>query len=183
VDYRPLRRDKGREEQGMRKSLIVVALVAGCGASDQPQARGSREAAEASQPAETVAESASGAALTGLYQSGGGARPNQMCIVEKGAKAQFGITIWGPNLRACSGAGTATRAGDRLRLTMTGDSPCTLETRLKDGIVTFPDSIPAGCAYYCGAGTSFAGTTLTRQGATKADALKAKDMAGEALCG
>jgi len=43
--------------------------------------------------------------------------------------------------------------------------------------------VPAGCAYYCGAGTGFGGATLTRRGSTRADALKARDVAGEALCG
>ncbi|MDB5691784.1 MAG: hypothetical protein JWO81_847 [Alphaproteobacteria bacterium] len=163
----------------MRKSLIVLALVAGCGARDQPQPRGSGNGSET--PA--VEGDAAAGPLTGLYQSGGGTRPDQMCIVEKGAKAQFGITLWAPNLRACSGAGTATLSGDRLRLAMAGDSPCALDATLKDGIVTFSDAIPAGCAYYCGAGTSFAGARLTKQGGSVADAMKAKDVAGEKLCG
>ncbi|MEA3002895.1 MAG: hypothetical protein QOH81_1683 [Sphingomonadales bacterium] len=163
----------------MRKSMIVLALVAGCGARDQPRARGGGNGPDGT----TAAVAASDAGLIGLYQSGGGVRPSQMCIVEKGAKAQFGITLWGPNLRACSGAGAATRSGDRLRLAMAGDSPCTLDARLEKGIVTLPDAIPAGCAYYCGAGTSFAGARLAKQGGTVADAMKAKDVAGEKLCG
>jgi hypothetical protein len=161
----------------MRKSLIVLAFVAGCGASSQPRASGAANGAEP----ETAA--VAGGGLTGLYQSGAGARPNQMCILEKGGKAQFGVTLWGPNLRACSGAGTATLSGERLTLKMGGDSPCTLEATLRDGVVTFPADVPATCAYYCGAGTSFAGATLTRRGTTRADALRAKDVAGESLCG
>jgi hypothetical protein len=163
----------------MRKSLIVLALVAGCGARDQPQAHGGGNGQDANAPAIAISDGG----LTGLYQTGGGVRPDQMCIVERRGKAQFGITLWGPNLRACSGAGAATLSGDRLRLAMAGDSPCTLDAKLENGIVTFPDAIPAGCAYYCGAGTSFAGATLTRQGGTVADAMKAKDIAGEKLCG
>lgn len=155
----------------MKKSLVTLALVAGCGASGQPQAARSGGGDEAA-----------GGPLIGLYQAGGGTRPSQMCILEKGGKAQFGVTIWGPNLRACSGAGTATLAGDRLTLAMAGDSACTVEARLKDGVVTFPTEVPASCAYYCGTGTSFAGVRLTKQGGTVAEALKAKDPAGEALC-
>jgi hypothetical protein len=155
----------------MKKSLVVLALVAGCGASGQPQAgKGGGETA------------GGGGALTGLYQARS-TPPGQMCILEKGGKAQFGVTIWGPHLRACSGAGTATLAGDRLSLAMAGDAACTIEATLKNGIVTFPASVPATCTYYCGAGTSFAGATLTKQGGTRADALKAMDPAGESLCG
>jgi hypothetical protein len=167
VDYRPFRR-----EAVMKKSLIVLALVAGCGASGQGRGDGAAGSeADAAGP------------LTGLYQAGGGVRPSQMCILRKAGKAQFGITIWGPNLRACSGAGTASLSGDRLTLVMAGDSPCTLETTLKDGVVSFPASVPATCAYYCGAGTSFSDVRLTKQGGTRADALKARDPAGESLCG
>jgi hypothetical protein len=177
VDYHPFRR-----EIVMKKSLIALALVAGCGASGQSQS-GGNAAQIGSADATLAGDAAAADGLTGLYQSGGGTRPSQMCILDRKGKAQFGITLWGPNLRACSGAGTVTRSGDRLKLAMAGDSPCTLDATLQGGAVTFSADVPAGCAYYCGAGTSFAGTTLTRQGATKADALKAKDMAGEALCG
>ena len=152
----------------MKKSLIVLALVAGCGASGQGQGSGGAD---------------EGGPLTGLYQAGGGTRPSQMCILKKQGKARFGITLWAPGLRACSGAGTATLSGDRLTLTMAGDSACTIEAILKNGIVTFPATVPATCAYYCGANTSFAGATLTKQGGTRAAALKAKDPAGEQLCG
>jgi ethanolamine utilization microcompartment shell protein EutL len=157
----------------MKKSLIILALVAGCGASGRGQGDGGG------------AGSAAGAAgpLIGLYQSGAGVRASQMCILRKADKAQFGVTVWGRNLRACSGAGTATLSGERLTLVMAGDSPCTLDATLKGGIVAFPASIPATCAYYCGAGASFADVRLTKQGSTRADALKAKDVAGEPLCG
>ncbi|HEX4736385.1 MAG TPA: hypothetical protein VH331_02365 [Allosphingosinicella sp.] len=152
----------------MKKSLIVLALVAGCGASGQGQ--GSGGGAEADGP------------LTGLYQAGEGTRPSQMCILQKSGKAQFGITLWSPGLHACSGAGTATLSGDRLTLTMGGDSPCAIGATLKNGVVAFPATVPATCAYYCGANTSFAGATLMKQGGTRADALRAKDPAGEPLC-
>jgi hypothetical protein len=169
----------------MKKSLIVLALVAGCGASGQSQGGGNRGGGnpQGGGVADNAAPVAAGDGLTGLYQSGGGARPSQMCILDKGGKAQFGVTIWGANLRACSGAGTASLAGDRLTLRMAGDSACALDATLKNGIVAFPDTMPAGCAYYCGAGASFAGASLTRRGSTRADAMKAKDVAGEALCG
>ena len=173
----------------MKKSLIVLALVAGCGASGNSQSGANQGAGGGAQPATMPAPvpadepPAADSALAGLFQSGGGTRPSQMCVLDRKGKAQFGITLWGPNLRACSGAGTATRSGDHVRLAMAGDSPCTLDATLKGGSLTFSNDVPAGCAYYCGAGASFAGATLRQLGTTRADALKAKDVAGEALCG
>jgi hypothetical protein len=166
----------------MKKSLIVLALVAGCGASGQSQPGGNASVGGGGQAA-AADDAVAGDGLTGLYQAGSGDRPSQMCILDRKGKPQFGITLWGPNLRACSGAGTVTRTGNALRFTMAGDSACALDATLVGNIVTFTGEVPAGCAYYCGAGTSFSGATLTRQGTTRADALKAKDVAGEALCG
>ena len=165
----------------MKKSLIVLAFVAGCGASSQQGGNASGAAPAGMADAESTGAVSDD--LTGLYQTGAGTRPDQMCVLQKGGTAQFGLTIWGANLRACSGAGTVTRSGDRLTLKMGGDSPCTLEATLKGGKLAFSSDVPASCAYYCGAGASFAGATLTRIGRTRADALKARDIAGESLCG
>jgi hypothetical protein len=109
-----------------------------------------------------------------------GAQKNQLCIVEKGGEAQFGLIVWGGNLHSCSGAGRAVRSGERLSLRMTGDESCTIEASLKHGTIALPATLPAGCAYYCGARASLAGATFTR--ATEADARKATDIAGDPLC-
>jgi hypothetical protein len=65
---------------------------------------------------------------------------------------------------------------------MTGDETCTIEASLKDGTIALPATLPAGCAYYCGARASLAGATFTRTGSTAADAKKATDIAGDPLC-
>ena len=107
---------------------------------------------------------------------------NQMCIVEKGGEAEFGLLVWGGNLHSCSGAGRAVRSGERLTLTMTGDETCTIRATLRDGTVSLPESLPLGCAYYCGARASFAGATFKKSGSSAADVRKAKDIAGDPLC-
>src|SRR3954453_14354429 len=104
----------------MKKSLIVLALVAGCGASGNSQSGANQSAGGGAQSAPAPADEppAADSALAGLFQSGSGTRPSQMCILDRKGNAQFGIPLWGPNLRACSGAGTATRSGDHVRLAM-----------------------------------------------------------------
>ena len=171
----------------MKKSLIVLVLLAGCGGRepgnnsvDGNDTLGAAPKAAAQNPAGAAIATTQ---LTGLYEGGAGPRRSQLCVVDKGTgNAQFGINIWGPELRACSGAGQAVRAGDRLTLTMAGDSSCTIEARIAGGSVTLPNQLPAGCAYYCGPGASFAGTTLVRSGTTVQDAMKAKDIADDPLC-
>jgi len=172
----------------MKKSLVILALVAGCGASDHGNnhaatapAQGSAATTPAASPAPTRVSDAPG--LAGLYQSGNPAQPNQLCIADKGDSTQFGLTVWGPNMAACSGAGLAKAEGGKLTLTMTGDSACVLSAEAKDGRVVLPATLPEGCAYYCGKGAAVAGTNFVLKEAGAAGAAKAKDPAGDPLCG
>jgi hypothetical protein len=168
----------------MHKSLIIVALVAGCGASDQRNnaapTTGQAQSAAVAAPAPVVIP---GSSLVGLYESGPRSRPNQLCITQRGDTPQFGLIVWGENMRSCAGVGTVERSGDRLTLTMTGDSACRIEARIAGAAVTLPSSVPDGCAYYCGAGAHLEDIALRRTGSTAADAAKAKDLAGDPLCG
>ena len=169
----------------MRYFLLIplFLLAAGCG-RDDPQAD-NRAAPAAAGPASGRSSPAPGggggsqARLAGLYEGGSGAQKNQLCIVDKGRETQFGLIVWGGNLHSCSGAGRATRSGERLTLTMTGDETCTVNATMKDGTVTLPETLPTGCAYYCGARASFAGARFTRSGD---DSKKATDIAGDPLC-
>jgi hypothetical protein len=120
-------------------------------------------------------------ALTGLYE-GQGDPKSQMCVLDGKARPEFALVVWGGNNHSCSGSGTIAREGNRLRLKMNGDSPCTVEARLSGSTIEFESEQPAGCAYYCGARARLAGAHLTRTGATRVDAMKAKDLVGEPLC-
>jgi len=104
-------------------------------------------------------------------------------MIDKGAGgAQFGLVVWGANLTSCAGSGNAVRNGDMLQLEMAGDETCRIEARISGATITLPESVPAGCSYYCGPTARFAGPPLTRKGATADDAMKAKDLVGEPLC-
>ena len=174
----------------MKKSLIALALLAGCGTPDPEPGNGAvtgnRVSAEASGTRGgegAAATPAPAGALTGLYEGGAGPQRNQLCIVDKaGAKAQFGLIVRGANLHNCSGVGTAARNGERLTLTMGGDSACTIDATMSGGTITLPTSLPAGCAYYCGAQAKMAGASFERSGSGTAEAIKAKDFAGDPLC-
>ena len=169
----------------MKKSLLLLALVTGCGGD---VSGGNDQSGNGAAPAtQTEAGAAPSAAsspntLTGLYESGSGDQKNQLCMVEKGSATQFGLIAWGADMHSCAGAGTAVRTDDRLTLTMTGDSSCTIQARFEDGKIILPGTLPEGCAYYCGARASMANVDFSRTGTTAADAAKAKDLAGDPLC-
>jgi hypothetical protein len=170
----------------MKKTLLILLLLAACGRDDQ--SGDNRAAPESGGPAASKSKpdpsspAGAGTRLAGLYEGGSGAQKNQMCIVEKGGESQFGLLVWGGNQHSCSGAGRAVRKGDRLTLTMTGDETCTIEASVDGGSVTLPATLPLGCSYYCGARASFAGARFTKSGSSAADARKATDIAGDPLC-
>jgi hypothetical protein len=166
----------------MKKPLALLLLLAACNRSEPPAERGNEAAPAAEGEAAAPAAAAAQARLTGLYEGGSGAQKNQLCIVEKGGEAQFGLIVWGGNLHSCSGAGRAVRNGERLTLSMTGDETCAIGATLKGGAIALPATLPTGCAYYCGAGASLANARFTRSGTTEAAANKATDIAGDPLC-
>ena len=168
----------------MKRILVVLALVAGCGAGD-PQVDNetavSQNAVASGNPAVQAVRTA---ALTGLYESGGGERPDQLCIVDRApGDSRFGLVVHGEGLMSCSGSGQALREGTALRLRMEGDEACEIQAAVDGGTIALPQEIPAGCAYYCAPGASMAGARFARSGGSAADALKATDLAGDPLCG
>ena len=131
----------------------------------------------------TVKAAVQTANLTGLYESRS-QPPSQLCIVDRGSgNARFGLVVHGGGEASCSGAGSAVRRGDMLSLSMAGDEECTVEARIADGEVAFPASVPEGCAYYCGAGVTLAGAELVKTGGEASDAMRARDLVGDPLCG
>ena len=162
----------------MKKSLLALALLAGCGVGDPDT--GNRATADSSPTRTAVAT----AGLTGLYQSGAAARPDQLCIIDKGAgNSRFGLIVWSEGLNSCAGTGQVVREGETLRLQMEGDEACRIAARIEGDAVVLPAQIPDGCSYYCGSGASLANARLRRTGSTAEDAMKAKDFAGDSLCG
>jgi hypothetical protein len=164
----------------MKRLWLAFALLAGCSGGDEGGGNGNPTSG-----AEGKAEAKGGplVTITGLYESGETNRPNQLCITEgQQGGPRFGLVVWGTNLHSCSGSGTVTRAGNSLRLTMTGDETCAIEATIDGKTVTLPQTVPQGCAYYCGARASLGGVSFTQVGDTLTDAGKAKDLVGDPLC-
>jgi hypothetical protein len=177
-------------ESVMRKILLALVLVGGCGGSDPAANRAAAPAAgkpadlgQAATP-QTAAPHGGPTDLVGLWEGGSAEHRNQLCLLDKAGKTQFGVVVWQANLNSCAGAGEAERKGDRITLRMTGDSACTIEAAVEAGRIVFRRAAGPGCeTYYCGHAARFEGATFTRQGRGAAAARKATDIAGDPLCG
>lgn len=154
----------------MKRVFLALVLVTGCGAdAGENQVEPSNNLVNLS-------------TLTGLYEGGPDLQPNRICMIGNGDSASFGVvTVMG---HTCSGSGTVERNGERLRFSMSGDQPCSFEAKLEGGAITFPNTVPASCSYYCGAGASFeeVDRPFVKIGSQQEDALKALDPVGEPLC-
>lgn len=159
----------------MKRLILLLLVLGGCRAEESAQ-----EPKQAATPAAKAASTST--SLTGLFESAAGETRNQLCMVQGEGSARFGMVVWGGNLHSCSGTGTATRSGDTLTLAMAGDSTCSIEARMEGDTITLPATLPEGCAYYCGARARMTDAIFTRTGATREDALKAKDLVGDPLC-
>jgi hypothetical protein len=169
----------------MRKTLFALLVLASC-SPEGSNGTSDGGGAAASQSAPGKAESGGGrlTSLTGLYEGGAGERRHQMCIVEgKGGGERFGLVVWGEDMQSCAGSGTVSRTGAALKLSMAGDVACTIEARISGKTVKLPATTPAGCEYYCGKRAALAGAELTQVGTARSDAMKAKDIVGDPLCG
>ena len=170
----------------MWKILVAVTVLASCSSGEEQRQGSGNQSAAAEQPAPKAGAAPAKRRLTrlaGLYEGGKGDPKHQMCILdERGGKQSFGLVVWGSNMHSCAGTGTATREGDVLKLSMAGDSACTIEATISGTTVTMPQAVPQGCSYYCGAQAKLSGAALTQVGTTEADAMKAKDLVGEPLC-
>lgn len=165
-----------------RLLLLLLVVVAGCQQAEQKQ-ESSGQAAGQAEPAAGSAAGGRIGELTGLYESGTGTPRNQLCmVVNSPTDTRFGLVVWGAGQHSCSGSGSAERAGDRLRLRMAGDAACVIDARIDGGSVVLPDSIPDGCAYYCGARATMTGARFAQVGMGRDEAIKAKDLVGDPIC-
>ena len=168
----------------MKKLLIALLILGGCSRGEERQEEGGNATAQAG-GASSSAPGTPGriGTLMGLYEGGDVSPKNQLCIVENsGEQPRFGLVAWGANQHSCSGSGTAERNGDRLQLKMTGDEACTIEARISGKSIILPESVPDGCAYYCGANARLTASRFDQVGTGRDDAAKAKDLVGDPLC-
>ncbi|WP_158702983.1 hypothetical protein [Allosphingosinicella vermicomposti] len=169
----------------MRAVLIALLLLSACGreGEEAKQADGEASSERAKTPPVLRADGQPGS-LTGLYESGQGIGTSQLCAIEKsGQPTRFALVLRGAGDRSCSGGGTLRREGRDLHFTMAGESTCTFDARLEGRRLVISNAVPSGCSYYCTAGTSLAGAGFTMVAPSVEDALRARDLVGEPLCG
>ena len=101
-----------------------------------------------------------------------------LCLTGGGAGLRAGLIVYGEGDANCSLTGSASREGDIIRITPTGDPQCSVEVALSGGGARIGQRIEA-CNYYCGPGADFSGRNLHR---SDRPATSVTDLAGDPIC-
>ncbi|WP_338243755.1 hypothetical protein [Aurantiacibacter hainanensis] len=150
-----------------RSVLPLLLLLAACG-----------------KDSEAIDEPVEISDLTGLYLGDGqGAEQDRMCMLRApSGPVWFGIVTVASDGAACSGLGKAAKRNGSVLLTMSGEGDCEILATISGGELEFPNSLPEGCAYYCGPDASLAGAWFEKTGVTQEAAREATDLVGDPLC-
>lgn len=118
--------------------------------------------------------------VTGLYARD----TDRVCVIRKGDIYRIGAFVdYGDGL-SCTGAGTATRAGETLSVQLKGKSgiTCAFDARFDGDRITFPANVPPECARFCGPRASFAALDVDRLSESAAEARALRSAEGARLC-
>ena len=119
--------------------------------------------------------------VTGLYARD----TDRVCVIAKGNAYRIGAFVdYGDGL-SCTGAGTATRAGEALSVQLKDGNgiTCAFDARFDGDRITFPANLPPECARFCGQRASFAALDVDRLSESAAEARALRSAEGTRLCG
>ena len=105
---------------------------------------------------------------------------DRLCVVRQGSGYRVGAYVdYGEGI-SCNGAGTLSRSGDRVRVTL-GEG-CAFEARFDGDRIVFPSTVPNGCAALCGRRASFAALDVARLSGSASEAATMRDARGRLPC-
>lgn len=162
-----------------RGTLVAALLIAGC-SGGTPQAGGNVSAEtglEAAAIEAGVIPDPNNSDITGLYARD----TDRVCVVPGATGYRIGVFVdYGEKLR-CSGSGTVTRAGEKLRIDFAG-AGCSFDARFEGDRIVFPGRLPDACRKLCSERASLAALDVTRLSDSLSEASTLRDGNGKLLC-
>lgn len=118
--------------------------------------------------------------IAGLYARD----TDRVCIVPDGQGYRIGAFVDYGDRITCSGKGSVTRVGEKLRIDLggEGDDRCSFEARFDGDKIYFPGNVPDACAKLCARRASYAGLEVSRMSESVAEASAMRDSQGRQLC-
>ena len=118
--------------------------------------------------------------IAGLYARD----TDRVCIVPDGQGYKIGAFVDYGDRITCSGTGTVSRVGEKLRIELgEGEERCGFDARFDGDKIYFPGNVPDACQKLCARRASYAGLEVARMSESVAEASAMRDSAGRQLCG
>lgn len=162
----------------MRKALALVLLLGACHSAPPPNAAVPEDLEKAAIERGMVRDPRD-SDIAGLYSRD----TDRVCIVPDGQGYKIGAFVDYGDKITCSGTGTVTRVGEKLRIEMgDGDDKCGFDAKFDGDKIYFPGNVPDSCAKLCARRASYAGLEVSRMSESAAEAGAMRDSSGRQLC-
>ena len=173
----PPRRGRAAGPDRVKRTLLLPLLLAGCG--DDPATPANDTAGARLETAATEAGLVVDPAKISLI--GAWARDtDRVCVVPgEGDALRIGARVDYGEGQGCAASGTATRSGDRIRVTF---GACRFEARLDGDRIVFPAEVPGDCDRLCAGRASLAALAVDHLSASLSEAATLRAPNGDTLC-
>ena len=161
----------------MKRALLLPLLLAGC--ADDPATPTNDAAGAQLETAATEAGLVVDPAKISLI--GAWARDtDRVCVIPgEGDAFRIGARVDYGDGQGCAASGTATRSGDRIRVTF---GTCRFEAHLDGDRILFPAEVPGACDTLCAGRASLAALIADHLSTSLSEAATLRAPNGDALC-
>lgn len=159
----------------------LLLLLAACNAGKPPENAAVPEDLEKAAIERGMVRDPGDTEIAGLYARD----TDRVCIVPDGQGYKIGAFVDYGDRITCSGSGTVSRVGEKLRIELgggEGEDKCGFDARFDGDKIYFPGNVPDACARLCARRASYAGLEVARMSESAAEAGAMRDSTGRALC-
>ena len=166
-----------------RAALLTVLILAACGRDDRKVASPTPtpQGLEAAAIQAGVIPDPANTDITGLYAR----ESDRICIVPTAKAYRIGVFVDYDEQQNCGGAGTVTRVGETLHVTLgrgVTSSDCRFDARFEGDRIVFPARLPEACQKVCIGRASVAALDVVRLSESVSEAATLRDSKGRLLC-
>ena len=164
----------------MRAALALLLLaLAACSGGKSPGNAAQPQDLESAAIERGLVRDPDDGEIEGLYARD----TDRVCIARAGTGYRIGAYVDYGERITCSAAGTVSRSGETLRISLGQGDTCSFEARYDGDHIRFPGALSDGCKKFCARRASLAGLEVARLSESAAEATAMRDAGGRRLCG
>jgi hypothetical protein len=164
----------------MRGALALLLLLSACNGAKPVENAAVPQDLESAAIERGMVRDPRDTEIAGLYARD----TDRVCIVPEDGGYRIGAFVDYGDRITCSGKGTVSRVGEKLRIELgEGEDRCGFDARFDGDKIYFPGNVPDACQKLCARRASYAGLEVARMSESVAEASAMRDSQGRQLCG